>query len=248
LLAYLLASLLYNLPPYLLSLFRPLLAEIQCLVNGRTAPQLASKYKNKEEYSGDGDDSGKYSDPQQQRFVPINPKRAADGFPLQRLLLICAVIEKRLQLPLWSKDIYLNVVGGLRVSEPSADLAVAMSIVSSALEESIIPGTAFIGEIGLGGELRGGKRVEDRVREAVKMGFTRIVVPSSAGFKRKAVSNSGDPVARHDDQLFECKTIYDALLVAFANPKVASSLSRQRRNSRNRNTDASAKYANKRRF
>lgn len=75
-------------------------------------------------------------------------RRAADGFPLQRLQLICAVIEKRLQLPLWNKDVYLNVVGGLRVSEPSADLAVAMSIVSSTLEEPIRHKTAFIGEIG----------------------------------------------------------------------------------------------------
>ena len=75
-------------------------------------------------------------------------RRAADGFPLQRLQLICAVIEKRLQLPLWNKDVYLNVVGGLRVSEPSADLAVAMSIISSALEEPIKPQTAFVGEIG----------------------------------------------------------------------------------------------------
>jgi predicted ATP-dependent serine protease len=67
---------------------------------------------------------------------------------LQRLQLICAVIEKRLQLPLWNKDVYLNVVGGLRVSEPSADLAVAMSIISSTLEEPIHYKTAFIGEIG----------------------------------------------------------------------------------------------------
>lgn len=78
----------------------------------------------------------------------IPSKRAADGFPIQRLLLICAVIEKRLLISLWSKDIYLNVVGGLRVSEPSADLAVAMSIISSCLEEPIIAKTAFIGEIG----------------------------------------------------------------------------------------------------
>ena len=75
-------------------------------------------------------------------------RRASDGFPLQRLQLICAVIEKRLQLPLWNKDVYLNVVGGLRVSEPSADLAVAMSIISSALEEPVKHKTAFIGEIG----------------------------------------------------------------------------------------------------
>jgi predicted ATP-dependent serine protease len=103
-----------------------LLAEVQCLVNGR--PEF-------------NPNSGGNS-----RVAP--PRRAADGFPLQRLQLICAVIEKRLQLPLWNKDVYVNVVGGLRVSEPSADLAVAMSVISSALEEAIRPKTAFIGEIG----------------------------------------------------------------------------------------------------
>lgn len=105
---------------------RPLLSEIQCLVNGRPEVSAAS--------------------PSSRAAVPA--RRASDGFPLQRLQLICAVIEKRLQLPLWNKDVYLNVVGGLRVSEPSADLAVAMSIISSTLEEPIHHKTAFIGEIG----------------------------------------------------------------------------------------------------
>lgn len=100
------------------------MSEIQCLVNGRPEP----------------------SPNPNTRSVPA--RRAADGFPLQRLQLICAVIEKRLQLPLWNKDVYLNVVGGLRVSEPSADLAVAISVISSALEVPIRPQTAFVGEIG----------------------------------------------------------------------------------------------------
>lgn len=106
-------------------LHRPLLSEIQCLVNRR--PEVSSSNTNS-------------------KAVPA--RRASDGFPLQRLQLLCAVIEKRLQLPLWNKDVYLNVVGGLRVSEPSADLAVAMSIVSSALEEPILHKTCFVGEIG----------------------------------------------------------------------------------------------------
>lgn len=109
---------------------RPLLAEIQSLVNGR--PEFSPNS------AGGGGGGG--------RMAP--PRRAADGFPLQRLQLICAVIEKRLPLPLWNKDVYVNVVGGLRVSEPSADLAVAMSVISSALEEPIKPRTAFVGEIG----------------------------------------------------------------------------------------------------
>ena len=105
---------------------RPLLAEIQSLVNGR--PEFNPNSGNN-------------------RVAP--PRRTADGFPLQRLQLICAVIEKRLLLPLWDKDVYVNVVGGLRVSEPSADLAVAISVISSALEEPIRPMVAFVGEIGI---------------------------------------------------------------------------------------------------
>eukprot|EP01031_Cornospumella_fuschlensis_P020310 gene20310-24902_t len=126
---------------------RALLAEVQCLVS--------YSYAN-----------GK-----------VAARRAADGFPIQRLLLICAVIEKRLRLSLGSRDVYLNVVGGLRISEPTADLAVAMAIVSSLTSIAIQPATVFIGELGLGGELRGGKRVEQRVGEAAARGFRRIILP-----------------------------------------------------------------------
>lgn len=96
---------------------RPLLAEIQCLVSGNTFSRSGKK-------GNDGSSEG-------DAVIRVNPKRAADGFPLQRLLLICAVIEKRLGFSLYTRDVYLNVVGGLRVFEPSADLAVAVTIVSS---------------------------------------------------------------------------------------------------------------------
>jgi len=138
---------------------RPLLAEIQCLVSLQ-APQ-----------------------------AKFNTKRMSDGFPIQRLLLICAVIEKRLKLPLWSRDIYINVAGGLRLSEPCSDLAVAITVISSMTGAKIRAGTALIGEIGLGGELRGGKGIEARVTEARKMGFTRVVVPLSAGYRDGSAAN-----------------------------------------------------------
>lgn len=111
--------------------------------------------------------------------MKVNAKRAADGFPIQRLLLLCAVIEKRLNIPLFFRDVYLNVVGGLRISEPSADLAVSMAIISSVKEDPIIAGTAFIGEVGLRGELRGGKRIEQRISEAVKAGCRRVIIPKT---------------------------------------------------------------------
>jgi DNA repair protein RadA/Sms len=108
-----------------------------------------------------------------------NVKRMSDGFPVQRLLLICAVIEKRLRLPLWNRDVYVNVAGGLRVSEPASDLAVAMTVISSLTERNVKAGIAFIGEIGLGGELRSAKGAAQRVKEASKLGFSTVIVPKA---------------------------------------------------------------------
>ena len=73
------------------------------------------------------------------------PRRAVDGFPIQRLLLIIAIIEKRLRLPLWNRDIYLNVVGGLKISEPLSDLAVAVTVISSLTNLKVQAFTTFIG-------------------------------------------------------------------------------------------------------
>ena len=108
-----------------------------------------------------------------------NVKRMSDGFPVQRLLLICAVIEKRLKMQLWNRDVYINIAGGLRVTEPASDLAVAITVISSLSDRSIKAGAAFIGEVGLGGELRSAKGLEQRVKEAAKLGFKLIVVPKS---------------------------------------------------------------------
>ena len=123
--------------------------------------------------------------------MKISPRRASDGFPMQRLQLICAVIEKRLKLSLWNRDVYLNVVGGLRVSEPASDLAVAVTITSSLVGMKIKAGICFIGEIGLSGEIRRVKGLEIRIAEAVKMGFTTIIIPDLGPknpFKKKKIS------------------------------------------------------------
>jgi Subunit ChlI of Mg-chelatase len=124
--------------------------------------------------------------------MKISPRRASDGFPMQRLQLICAVIEKRLKLSLWNRDVYLNVVGGLRVSEPASDLAVAVTITSSLVGMKIKAGICFIGEIGLSGEIRRIKGLEIRIAEAVKMGFTTIIIPDLGPknpFKKRKISN-----------------------------------------------------------
>lgn len=89
-----------------------------------------------------------------------------------------------------SRDVYLNVAGGLRISEPSSDLAVAVAVVSSMLSLPLQPGVALIGELGLGGELRGGRQLEVRIAEATKLGFTKLVVPRSTGRRSSSFKTS----------------------------------------------------------
>jgi len=104
------------------------------------------------------------------------PRRTANGLDLNRLLLLTAVLAKRTRLSLGSQDIYVNVAGGMRVSEPATDLATCVAIASS-LTNTSAGNVALIGEIGLGGEIRSVHRVADRINEARKMGFERCIIP-----------------------------------------------------------------------
>ena len=106
-----------------------------------------------------------------------SPKRAADGFDYGRLYLLIAVLEKRIGLHFSDLDVYLNVVGGLRLDEPACDLAVAAALIS-ALRDTPVPfDLAVVGELGLAGEVRGISNLGLRVREAARLGFTRMVIP-----------------------------------------------------------------------
>lgn len=107
------------------------------------------------------------------------PKRTASGFDLNRLTLLIAVLERRTKLNLSDKDIFINVVGGLKLQDPAADLAVCMAIASAAAERQIVDGTVVFGEVGLGGEIRSAQQTEARVREAKKLGFERAIGPKS---------------------------------------------------------------------
>jgi DNA repair protein RadA/Sms len=109
------------------------------------------------------------------------PRRAATGFDSSRLHLVIAVVGRRLGVSLYDQDVYLNVVGGLRVDEPSADLAAALAIVSSARDHALPGDMVALGEIGLSGELRGVGQLEQRLREASKLGFASALVPRSMG-------------------------------------------------------------------
>jgi DNA repair protein RadA/Sms len=106
------------------------------------------------------------------------PRRLATGVDPQRLALVAAVLEKRAGVNLWDQDIYLNVVGGLQVEEPAADLAIVGAILSSLFNKPIAPSTVIFGEVGLGGEVRAAMFPEIRLKEASVLGFKRGIIPS----------------------------------------------------------------------
>ncbi|MGQ9554842.1 MAG: DNA repair protein RadA [Anaerolineae bacterium] len=115
-----------------------------------------------------------------------NVRRTANGFDYGRLLLLTAVLSKRAGIPLGQQDVFVNVVGGMRLNEPAADLAVAVAIASSAEDKPLPADMAFVGEVGLSGEVRSVAQIERRVAEAVRLGFKTCMVPRSYGktFKR----------------------------------------------------------------
>ena len=107
------------------------------------------------------------------------PKRTASGFDLNRLNLLIAVLEKRTKLKLSDKDIFINVVGGLKLSDPAADLAVAMAIASASAGKKLSDEAVVFGEVGLGGEIRSAAGWHHRVKEAKKLGFTYAIAPKA---------------------------------------------------------------------
>ncbi|MBR2638693.1 MAG: DNA repair protein RadA [Bacteroidaceae bacterium] len=111
------------------------------------------------------------------------PQRSATGFDTRRMNMLLAVLEKRVGFKLAQKDVYLNIAGGLRVNDPAIDLAVISSILSSNMDVEIEPAVCMAGEVGLSGEIRPINRIEQRIAEAQKLGFKRILVPR-ANMKR----------------------------------------------------------------
>jgi DNA repair protein RadA/Sms len=120
------------------------------------------------------------------------PKRTASGFDLNRLNLLIAVLEKRTKLNLSDKDIYINVVGGLKLADPAADLAVAMAIASAAAGRKLDDGLVVFGEVGLGGEIRSAQLAEKRISEAKKLGFTQAIAPATTGKKDSFIKGVRD--------------------------------------------------------
>jgi len=106
-----------------------------------------------------------------------NPRRMATGIDNNRVPLLMAVLEKRVGLMLQNQDAYIKVAGGVKLDEPAIDLAIAVSIASSFRDQATLPEDIFVGEVGLTGEIRRVSRIEQRVQEAAKLGFKRVICP-----------------------------------------------------------------------
>ncbi len=111
------------------------------------------------------------------KSVYPSAKRTSDGFDYNRMCLLIAVLEKRMGLKFYENDVYLNVAGGIHLDEPSADLSIAMSLISGIVDKVIPDNLIAFGEIGLAGEVRAVSHIDYRVREAVRLGFTKILLP-----------------------------------------------------------------------
>ncbi len=108
-----------------------------------------------------------------------SPRRVSNGIDYNRMLQILAVLEKRIGLNLSKQDVYVNVIGGLEIDEPAADLGVALAVATCARDVIVSPDTVIVGEIGLSGEIRSVNNLQKRIKEAEKLGFKKIIVPAS---------------------------------------------------------------------
>ncbi len=129
------------------------------------------------------------------------PRRVANGFDLNRLHMLLAVLEKRAHQKASEHDVFVNVAGGIRITEPAADLGLALSIAGNLNDVSLPGGTVVIGELGLAGEVRRVSQLQRRLHEAVRHGFTRALIPAG--------SRTGRPVSGLD--VVEVRTVADAI-------------------------------------
>lgn len=134
------------------------------------------------------------------------PQRSATGFDARRLNMLLAVLEKRVGFKLSQKDVFLNIAGGLKVSDPALDLAVISAILSSNMDIAVDPSVCLAGEIGLSGEIRPINRIEQRILEAEKLGFKKIVIP-----KFKNIDLTGRQI-----QVLTAEKVEDAFKILFA--------------------------------
>ena len=144
---------------------RPLLVEIQALVDAAHAP---------------------------------NARRLSVGLEQNRLAMLLAVLHRHAGIATWEQDVFVNAVGGVRIAEPAADLAVSLAVVSSLTDRPIAAKVAVFGEVGLAGEVRPAPRGQERLREAAKLGFEKIILPRANAPKAKMPNLEVLPVERVD--------------------------------------------------
>jgi DNA repair protein RadA/Sms len=142
------------------------------------------------------------------------PRRTANGVDFNRLLLLVAVLSKRVGLRLFDQDVFVNVVGGMRISEPAADLALALAVASSFQNVSLPGDLVAVGEVGLSGELRTVSHLSRRLNEAAKLGFKRCIVPAT--HRRTAKTQQGI-------EAIPARSLADALAVALGQDQASSS-------------------------
>ena len=127
------------------------------------------------------------------------PQRSSTGFDGRRLNMLLAVLEKRVGFKLLQKDVFLNIAGGLRVQDPAIDLAVLAAVLSSNMDIPLDAGTCLCGEVGLAGEIRPVNRIEQRISEAQKLGFRRILIPADQKIDTTRYSIEVVPVRKVTD-------------------------------------------------
>jgi DNA repair protein RadA/Sms len=133
------------------------------------------------------------------------PRRTANGLDYNRVCLIVAILEKRLGLKFSSCDIYLNVVGGLKIDEPSVDLGVALALISSIKDIPVPKNVMAIGELGLAGECRAISDIQKRINESYRLGFDIIAIPSKSDKEKLRLPK--------DLSLIDIRSVYDALML-----------------------------------
>ncbi|HOS45421.1 MAG TPA: DNA repair protein RadA [Paludibacter sp.] len=135
------------------------------------------------------------------------PQRSSTGFDLRRLNMLLAVLEKRVGFKLAQKDVFLNIAGGIKVNDPAIDLAVISAILSSNVDLAIDKGVCMAGEVGLSGEIRPINRIEQRIREAAKLGFTKMLIPD---FDLKSLS-----LGKLNMEIIRVKRVEEAFKILF---------------------------------
>ncbi|HLJ53588.1 MAG TPA: magnesium chelatase domain-containing protein, partial [Chthonomonadaceae bacterium] len=143
------------------------------------------------------------------RSTLASPRRAVTGMDPNRVNMVLAVLEKRLGLRIGEQDVFVNVAGGIRIVEPAADLATALSIASSFREQPVHPTTIALGEIGLAGEVRAVGQIDKRLREAARQGFTRAIISRH---------NAGRSVRVEGLDVLPADNILDAMRHALESP------------------------------